>query len=715
MSPARRQRLVLWAGAAGAGAVLALAGAALWPRFLEELHLRRLGSEDVDVRCSAAEALGNLGSVQAVPRLLDLLAAEAQKYEPEMILAAAMVNVGASAAPGKLEDPTQAAPEYVYREAIMKVGPPAIPELVRALEELDPLRQALAARFLGRLASAASEPRRKAVERAVDALLRALRREDPLVVDVSVVEALAACGPSVSSRVVEVAWGGGAQARVKALAVLARLPEAVVETLPAIQGALRDQEAGVRTAAVLALGRLCGAERAERSEPLVGLEFEMLVALLEMLGDPDLKVRVAVLGAVGWNYAGLARFVVDNMRVSPEALVREALGQDTGPRTFRAAAVSGACADVFVAALDDPMAEVQRFALESIALFGPRAAPVAPRLVRMVREGQLGLWDAAIDALLAVEPAAVPGLLEGLENLSPPLRRRVLEALGSMSWEGDLLARAGKALDGVRPRLTDKDEGVREAALGALAALAPRAPGGLRRLAALLDSEEPLERLAAARILKACGKSAREAVPGLLRGLKDPLDELRAACARTLGEVREDREAVIVALLEALRTEPVEAVVEAIARSLAALRPDTAGAGPVLREVLRGPGSPAAKKIVLWHLGGFGGLGDEDRLDAALAALGGDRALWPQALRMLEALGPKGLPAATRLRALLAAADEEAAVAFVTTLNRLRAWRAEDLPFLRERLGSASSAQLKGALTAALAQAGEASPPGGEE
>lgn len=115
----RGKRIALLAGTV---AVIALAVAVLasWDRLREEWYIWRVSSTDLKVSREAAEALGSLRSVRAIPELVRLL--EEEKLWPLIVLRSRELP------PGKekiILDPIS--------YALCKIGPAALPRLRHAV------------------------------------------------------------------------------------------------------------------------------------------------------------------------------------------------------------------------------------------------------------------------------------------------------------------------------------------------------------------------------------------------------------------------------------------------------------------------------------------------------------------------------------------------------------------------------------------------------
>jgi hypothetical protein len=117
----RHGRTAALASAAAAIVVLLLAGVLGRGAVAEWWYIFRLGSPDEDARLAAANKLGEMGSVRAVPRLLELIKQEPR--EAAMTASRGVAYYSYSLTP------------LAY--AVYHVGPAAVPILEGTLETLD--------------------------------------------------------------------------------------------------------------------------------------------------------------------------------------------------------------------------------------------------------------------------------------------------------------------------------------------------------------------------------------------------------------------------------------------------------------------------------------------------------------------------------------------------------------------------------------------------
>ncbi len=194
-----------------------------------------------------------------------------------------------------------------------------------------------------------------------------------------------------------------------------------------------------------------------------------------------------------------------------------------------------------VAALDSTNADERRNALKTLAQMNHPAAYAA-----LVGAVQHTMRDVRIDAAFMLakqtnhkDPAAVPGLLDALNDEDVRIRTAACQALGEI---GD-----GSAVpELLRVMINDKDGNIRWQATGALGKMGVAAVPGLSE--SLKDNDWKVRRSAAEAIW-----SMREpaAIPGLIEALTDRNDIVRQAVGSALEVMGE---LAVPKLIEALKT-----------------------------------------------------------------------------------------------------------------------------------------------------------------
>ena len=151
-------------------------------------------------------------------------------------------------------------------------------------------------------------------------------------------------------------------------------------------------------------------------------------------------------------------------------------------------------------ALADPERSVRWHALLALGRCGPDAAPAADAVRRLMNDDDSGMPAFAAQTLLRIDPDApvTERLIAVLDHSRADTRRRALDTLSELNNEA---ARA--VWPTMVALLEDDDEGVRLAAIEAVATLAPCEPA-IEAITALLRNEvgPAQRRLAADRLLR---------------------------------------------------------------------------------------------------------------------------------------------------------------------------------------------------------------------
>jgi HEAT repeat protein/WD40 repeat protein len=319
--------------------------------------------------------------------------------------------------------------------------------------------------------------------------------------------------------------------RSRAAEALGELGPAAISAVPALIGALADQEVFVRSYAARALGKIGGGAKATMAaliralrdrDPLVRAEAAealgkidpanrvALFPLIAALRDPELSVRIAAETALG--------------KIGPTA--RDAL-------------------PALIAGLQDPNVSVDgRDALLASALVGGKDA--VPLLVSILKHNDKQLRAFAAAALGKNGPGvkdAAPALITALSDQDAEVRRAAALALGQIGVESK---------DAVRVLITtlkgDQVRSVRQAAAIALGTIGPPGKDGIRALsAALSDPDKEVRRSAAVALerLQPVHDEARSALIDYRRSqrvLNDP--ERRALIKKIRTEGKYSTEAI---------------------------------------------------------------------------------------------------------------------------------------------------------------------------
>ena len=261
------------------------------------------------------------------------------------------------------------------------------------------------------------------------------------------------------------------------------------QLLVALQAALLDESAAVRSLATTALGML-GTEAATTQATLITL----------LQTDTDL-VRVQVALALA--------------KISPSE-----------PGVIAA----------LTTALSDPNAEVRIATATALGEFRASAASAVPAIVSLLQDRNDDVRAAAAAAISRIGvkcDESTQSLVEGLTSSDNMVRAQTAESLGRI---GSVAETAAPAL---AEALSDDNDLVRAKAAEALGrigqAAAPAAVPGLMRL---LRDEDNWVRALAAEALGEMGIAAEDAAPALLRSIRHSNPHVRANAAEALGKLR---------------------------------------------------------------------------------------------------------------------------------------------------------------------------------
>jgi HEAT repeat protein len=503
-------------------------------------------------------------------------------------------------------------------QALVRIGDPALPELMRALPRagesgtkrlvlvlkaigaraVGPLRQTLdhpkaevraaAARALGelgrtaqaavpRLEEALHDPAKTVRLNAAEALLRADRglnrpalqylalalkdkdqahRLDSLHILADLGPRAGAAAPAFGAMISD----PDAEVSKQASQALIRLGRGGAAAIPAVRQALGARGASQRRTAIETLERL-GAE---------ALDIRLFIGALD---DPDVEVRKLAAVALGVCGAGAAEAV--------PALIR---------------------------LLADADEDVRRRAVEALGRIGPEARAALPALMTEWQNPRA--FDAVAGALCGIGPPAFPFLVPLLQDRKRPNRDKIARVLadlavaaGSSVWsevlsDGEPAVRreAMEALERATPAfvrclgptlaelvLTERDAAVRRRAVKALQGAGRAATPVLRGL--LRDPDADVRTLAAAALIR-WPEHAPAAVPVLLAGLKTHSKPAMGCTAPALSEVGRAGKSAVPALQSALQ-DPDDDVRLWAAIALGYLGPAAREAVPSLRRALR--------------------------------------------------------------------------------------------------------------------------------
>lgn len=288
------------------------------------------------------------------------------------------------------------------REALLTVGPPAVPILAKSLKDSARPAQTRMCAVLGQLGPDARE--------AVTPLIELLRLRDDTL-HAAVADALTRIdGPAVP-ELTKLLGHADSSLRKRSAKVLGKFGPAAKDAVPALIEMLRHEDASVRSASIQALGKI-GAGAAPRlldelrkrpdHDPLIAATAATgkpaVTGLVKLLRGNDLSLRMTAMEALG--------------RMGPPA--REAIGP-------------------LIVVFSDPNYRAGVKAAESVARIGPAAVG---DLARVLDDKNLVMRKLAAIALGHMGPpakAALPRLKQAAQaDPAPTVRRAAQAAVGKI-------------------------------------------------------------------------------------------------------------------------------------------------------------------------------------------------------------------------------------------------------------------------------------------
>ncbi|MBI3462390.1 MAG: HEAT repeat domain-containing protein [Planctomycetes bacterium] len=445
-----------------------------------ETLVEALKDEDGRVRLYCALALDQMGpkAKEAVPALIELLN-----------------DVGGDFSAA-----------YHAREALEKIGEPAIPALIKALRhEKIPVREqaaALLVQLIRRDRSRDEFARRH--EQMVPAFIEALKDKDGRV-RMTVASGLAALGPSARAAIPALIEtladqsppqkymsrkGPPPEAGPQAAKALAQFGE---EAVPQLIQALENENPKVRAGAARVLGLI--GDKAKAAEP----------TLIEALDDTDHEVRVSAATA-------LSQIGADSKSAVPKItqLFRQAIENDWHRNAYDAEMLAAA-----------------------LGRFGPAAKEALPVLINAL-ENRFRLLDEAVVALLQIGPDGLPPVIKLLSHEDQGRRSFAAAALGSIG------PKAKPAVPALIRALEDEYYGVRLDAAETLGKIGPEAKAAVPGLITLLKHEYVGVRYRAIVALGKIGPDAKAAVPALIDRFKTDEPGNSKAAVEALKQIDHD-------------------------------------------------------------------------------------------------------------------------------------------------------------------------------
>jgi HEAT repeat protein len=394
-----------------------------------------------------------------------------------------------------------------------------------------------------------------------------------------------------------------ASIRSEAAISLGQAGAAAIGAAEPLTDLLHDADETVRCRAAEALGKVGGpAEKllpalddpatevraaAARGLKLLGRDAGIAVPrLLELLQDRDETVRQAATEAISaaGPLDGDSTVRLAEGLSSPDTLVRAQTAEALG--TIEASTEHAAPS--LVGALEDGNDVVRAKAAEALGKLGEKAADVAiPSLVRALRDQDSWVSALAAEALGEmgeVKSGALPALVRALSHVSPRVRANSAESLGKLG------PAAASARVVVERSARDEDGGVRAAAIRALGAFGSPPRSTLTMVREATADADPQVRAAAVKSLGQWmneGQPENETIDLLLPLLRDPNDDVKVQAADVLSQSADTTGAVVRGLSNALAQDDSAWVRVCMALALAKIGHAAAEAGAILLRAVR--------------------------------------------------------------------------------------------------------------------------------
>lgn len=396
---------------------------------------------------SAASFLGAIGTDAgvAVPDLITVRARPETDGELAEALEKSLIQIGPPAVPElvKAMNAAQGDSNHWSVRCLRDLGPVAVPFLITALESTDTARQRDALQVLT-LVGDAAEPAIPQLARLAESGAAELR--GPAIV------ALAAAGarPENVLPLAEQAMADSSVTRRRSgAAALASLGARAQPARATLINGLKDPDSTVAASSARALGRF-GNAAAPAVEPL-----------LTALARPELPVREAVvrsLGELGETAQAAVPALAKLLTETPPPLQTTAAGalgamgaagrealpqleqtftsQDPAVRAVAVAAIArvesdnGRKVDFLQRALDDPESVVRVAAIDELGAMGRAAEPAAEKLYALTEKS--GERDQALEVLAGLRIRSVPLLVKATTNSDAYVRQFAIERLGQL-------------------------------------------------------------------------------------------------------------------------------------------------------------------------------------------------------------------------------------------------------------------------------------------
>lgn len=319
---------------------------------------------------------------------------------------------------------------------------------------------------------------------------------------------------------------------------------------------------------------------------------KILSTVKEALADDDLEVRTAAalcLARLDPSVEGIGTVLAEGVEAASSVYligIARTLLELEPERTPHVV-------ERLIAVVRDKNNRMRSVAVQALEAIGPPAKPALPVLVECLEGDDSQLQCSAARALARIGcPGVVPALVAALGVDDRYVREDAASALLSIGLPTRAVGQA--LLDELK---VSEEVSPDSSSVRSIDKIAAVVPDTVEQLIAMTAADHRGVRYHGAAALGHLGKSARAAVPALLKLLSDPDRMVRCAAARALGQVAQPRDEVVAALAEALKDPHPQNRTFAV-MSLGLWADDKTRVEPILVEAL----------------------GDEDRPVAALAA-----------------------------------------------------------------------------------------------
>jgi len=464
---------------------------------------------DPRIRRWAAWTLERSGSVS--PTAVDTLFA-ALGDEDELVrqyAAGALGRLGAGLAPRLTKAIAEDATARPHAEtALVAIWGPAVPEIVRLLEQGGREGRLSAGRILTEIGPAA--------EPAIPHLIDALRNAQSSVDGVRLMVALGSIGNASVAPLLQL-FESTDRPFTKELAVraLGFCGSDARDAVPVVLGALEHSNARIRFTAASTLGQIGAASAVTALADRIKNDTNRTVRMLsiEALGSigpnasPAAPVLIAVFAQGDDNLSRRAAAALSKIGVQGLPLVTDAL-QDAGPIT-------------------------RAYAARALGGIDVHATRKVPLLVATLRDESDLVRETATAALVGLGDAAGPYLTTTLTgDLNWRARGHAALALGKITPP------SVGAVPALTAAIDDKNETVRQIACWSLGRLGPESASAVGRLSSALESPDVGLRRTAAWALGNIGPTAVVAKPALEDLLNDPEPTVREEAGEALQKLR---------------------------------------------------------------------------------------------------------------------------------------------------------------------------------